>query len=188
MHSAKRGLRALGVAESFSGREHSTLAGIVMRKDLRIDGSAFSRITVGGMDATPAVIGMVEALGRRDINVLMISGSVVAWFNIIEPDEVHAATGLPVIVITYEESSGLEEDLRQHFPEDRERLAAYRRLGKRTCVRLHTGHDVYIRTAGLPHELAERLCNDFTKDGRLPEPVRVARLIARGIVRSGVCR
>ncbi|NMA11510.1 MAG: DUF99 family protein, partial [Methanomicrobiales archaeon] len=50
MHMAKSGLRALGIAESYAGREQSTLAGVVMRKDLRIDGVAFARVTVGGSD------------------------------------------------------------------------------------------------------------------------------------------
>ncbi|KUK60046.1 MAG: hypothetical protein XD82_1717 [Methanoculleus marisnigri] len=139
MHVAKSGLRALGIAESYSGREQSTLAGVVMRKDLLIDGVAFARVTVGGCDATDAVIRVFTDLARRDINLLMLSGSVIAWYNIIDPVAVQDATGLPIIVTTYEESEGLEED---------------------------------------------RLCNDFTREGRVPEPVRVARLVARGVVRS----
>ncbi|MDD2253136.1 DUF99 family protein, partial [Methanoculleus sp.] len=114
MHLAKSGIRVLGIAESYSGREQSTLAGIVMRKDLRIDGAAFARVTVGGMDATDAVIGIVTDLARRDINLIMISGSVIAWYNIIDPAAVQDATGLPVIVTTYEESEGLAEDIRRH--------------------------------------------------------------------------
>jgi len=184
MHIAKSGLRALGIAESYSGREQSTLAGVVMRKDLRIDGVAFARVTVGGSDATDAVVRLFIRLARRDINLLMIGGSVIAWYNIIDPAAVHAATGLPVIVVTYEESEGLDEDIRRHFPGDDERLAAYRRLGDRTPVRLHSGYTLFIRPYGLSLEDAARLCNDFTREGRMPEPVRVARLIARGVVRS----
>jgi endonuclease V-like protein UPF0215 family len=115
---------------------------------------------------------------------MMISGSVIAWYNIIDPAAVQDATGLPVIVTTYEESEGLEEDIRRHFPGDTGRLAAYRRLGDRVPVRLHTGYDLFIRPYGLSPEDAGRLCNDFTYEGRVPEPVRVARLIARGLVRS----
>ena len=65
MHVAKPGLRALGVAESYSGREQSTLAGVVMRKDLLIDGVAFARVTVGGSDATDAIIGSMPDSGER---------------------------------------------------------------------------------------------------------------------------
>ncbi|KAF5034165.1 hypothetical protein DSECCO2_599010 [anaerobic digester metagenome] len=187
MHLAKSGIRVLGIAESYSGREQSTLAGIVMRKDLRIDGAAFARVTVGGMDATDAVIGIVTDLARRDINLIMISGSVIAWYNIIDPAAVQDATGLPVIVTTYEESEGLAEDIRRHFPDDAGRLAAYQRLGDRTQVGLHSGYTLFVRPYGLSPGDAARLCNDFTHDGRMPEPVRVARLIARGVVRSLRC-
>ncbi|MCM2466147.1 DUF99 family protein [Methanoculleus oceani] len=184
MHVAKSGLRALGIAESYSGREQSTLAGVVIRKDLRIDGAAFARVTVGGSDATDAVIGIFTGLARRDINLLMISGSVIAWYNIIDPAAVQDATGLPVIIVTYEESEGLEEEIRRHFPDDAGRLAAYRRLGGRIPVLLHSGYTLFIRPYGLSPRDAARLCNDFTREGRVPEPVRVARLIARGVVRS----
>jgi len=184
MHIAKPGLRALGIAESYSGRERSTLAGVVMRKDLLIDGVAFARVAVGGSDATDAIIRLFAALERRDINLIMISGSVIAWYNIIDPVAVQDATGLPIIVTTYEESEGLAEDISRHFPGDISRLAAYQRLGDRIPITLHTGYDLFIRPYGLSPGDATRLCNDFTYEGRVPEPVRVARLIARGLVRS----
>jgi len=187
MHVAKPGLRILGIAESYSGRERSTLAGGVMRKDLLIDGVAFARVTVGGSDATDAVIRIVTGLARQDINLLMISGCVIAWYNIIDPEAVQEATGLPVIVATYEESEGLAGEIRHHFPDDAGRLAAYRRLGDRIPIRLHTGYTLFIRPYGLSPDDAARLCNDFTHEGRVPEPLRVARLIARGVVRSPLC-
>jgi hypothetical protein len=183
MHLAKRGLRALGIAESFSGRTLSTMAGVVMRKDLRIDGVAIASLTVGGMDATDAVLGIIATLGRRDINVVMVSGSVVAWYNILDPVAISGKTGLPLIVVTYEDSEGLEEDIAHHFPGDEDRLRAYRNLGERTPVQLGDGSQVFIRPAGLTPEDAARILRDFTRDGKVPEPVRVARLIARGAMR-----
>jgi uncharacterized protein len=187
MHIAKKGLRVLGIAESYSGREQSTLAGVVMRRDLRVDGVAFSRVTVGGTDATESVIGMVAGLERRDINLLMISGCVIAWYNIIDPVAVRDATGLPVIIVTYEESEGLEQDIADRFPGDAERLAAYRMLGDRTPFRLSTDLEIYLRPYGIPFNDAARLADAFTFEGRIPEPLRLARLVARGVVRSSLC-
>jgi endonuclease V-like protein UPF0215 family len=183
MHLAKRGIRALGVAESFTGRASSTMAGVVMRKDLRIDGVALATLTVGGMDATGAVLSLVSALARRDINLVMVSGSVVAWYNILDPEAVRERSGLPVIVVTYEESEGLEEDIRHHFPGDEERLMAYRKLGERVPVELPDGEVVFMRATGIPEEDAARVIRDFTRDGKVPEPVRVARLVARAAMR-----
>lgn len=183
MHLAKRGLRALGIAESFSGRSRSTMAGVVMRKDLRVDGVALADLTVGGMDATDAVLGIIASLARRDINVVMASGSVVAWYNILDPEAVAEDSGLPVIVVTYEASEGLEEDIRHHFPGDRDRLEAYRRLGERTPVLLGEGREIFIRAVGIPGGDAATILRDFTRDGKVPEPLRVARLVARAAMR-----
>ncbi|MDD1667489.1 MAG: DUF99 family protein [Methanomicrobiales archaeon] len=183
MHLAKRGLRALGIAESFAGRSRSTMAGVVMRKDLRVDGVALADLTVGGMDATDAVLGIIASLARRDINVVMASGSVVAWFNILDPEAVAEGSGLPVIVVTYEASEGLEEDIRHHFPGDRDRLEAYRRLGERTPVLLGEGREIFIRAVGMPEGDAATILRDFTRDGKVPEPLRVARLVARAAMR-----
>jgi len=178
MHIPKKGLRVLGIAESYSGRTHSTLAGLVMRRDLIIDGSVFSRVTVGGTDATKAVLAMVRSLERRDIGAIFLSGCVIAFFNIIDPEKVCTGTGLPVVCVTYEESAGLEEEIRHHFPGDDSRLAAYRKLGERTAYAL-PGGTVFLRSWGISPEDAGRLVAAFTSEGKVPEPIRVARICAR---------
>jgi len=179
MHIPKKGLRALGIAESYTGRSVSRLAGVVMRKDLRIDGFIFSTVTVGGMDATSSVLHMVRELERSDINVMMFSGCVIAWFNIINPSLINQETGIPVICVTYEDSEGIIADIRHHFPDDNARISAYKSLGERTPVKLHTHQMIFIRAWGIVQQDAARLCNDFTLEGKIPEPLRVARLCAR---------
>jgi hypothetical protein len=188
MHIPKKGLRAFGIAESSSGRTCSTLAGVVMRKDLRIDGFSFGKVTVGGMDATDSILGMVRVLDRRDINVIMLSGCVIAWFNVADPARIANESGIPVICVTYEESEGLEADIRHHFPEDEVRITAYRRLGERIPVILHTHQTIFLRAYGLDPTDAMKLCNDFTLEGKIPEPLRVARLCSRQLVNCGYVR
>jgi endonuclease V-like protein UPF0215 family len=183
MHLAKKGLRVLGIAESYTGEDRSVLAGVVMRKDLRTDGFSFSSTTVGGMDATRSVISLYRDFARDDINIIMISGSVISWFNIINPQRILDDTGKGTIIVTYEDSEGLEEKISHHFPGDRERLGAYQALGPRIPIRLSTGYTIYIRSCGLSGSDAEKLCNDFTLDGKIPEPLRVARLCARAVQR-----
>lgn len=183
MQIGKKGIRALGIAESFSSRYRSTLAGVVMRKDLQIDGISYSYVTVGGMDATDAIINMVQRMQRRDINLIMLSGCIIAWYNIIDPDRVCHETNLPIVCVTYEDSEGLESDLAFHFPDDEMRRSAYHHLGARTKVHLHTDYDIFIRCSGISFDEAEQLCNAFTIDGKIPEPLRVARLCARAVMR-----
>jgi hypothetical protein len=185
MHIPKKGLRALGIAESYSGCTRSTLAGVVMRKDLRIDGFAFGTVTVGGMDATDSILAMVRVLDRRDINVIMLSGCVIAWFNVIDPARISHETGIPVICVSYEDSNGLEADIRHHFPGDDKRVFAYKGLGERFSLLLHTHQTIYLRSWGLDLTDAMKLCNDFTLEGKIPEPLRVARLCSRHL--TGCC-
>lgn len=181
MHIPKKGLRVLGISESYSGRQYSTLAGVVMRKDLQIDGFAFATATVGGMDATRAVRRIVQALDRRDINVIMLSGCVIAWFNVMDPSAIWDETKIPVICVTYEDSEGLEPEIRTHFPGDKERLATYLKLGERERVQLPSGQEHFIRGWGISLTDAAHLCKDFTLGGKIPEPLRVARLCARAV-------
>jgi endonuclease V-like protein UPF0215 family len=183
MHIAKKGIRALGIAESFSSRDQSILAGVVMRKDLRIDGIRCTNVTVGGTDATDQIISLITALNRRDIQVILLGGCVIAWFNMIDPDRISHQTDLPVICVTYEDSEGLDDDIIHHFPHDEERIARYRLLGPRTPVQLANGYTIFIRVSGISLELAKDICQAFSIDGKIPEPIRVARLAARAFMR-----
>jgi len=183
----KKGFRALGIAECFkkgSGKR-SILAGVVMRADGLVDGFSFSTATVGGLDATEAVLRLYGRLRRKDINILMLNGCVISWFNVVDLHEVSERTGRPLICVTYEPSQGLEPYFRQYFPGDwQERLAIYERNGPRKEVRLRTGHEVFVRAIGLNEEDAVRVLNRFTLHGSIPEPLRLARLLARAALRS----
>ncbi|MEM4675084.1 MAG: DUF99 family protein [Nitrososphaerota archaeon] len=187
MHLIKRGVRVLGIAESFvKGAKRSIISGVVMRGDLQIDGFSFATATVGGMDATQSVLKLYEDLNRRDVNVIMLNGCVISWFNIIDLDAVHAATAKPLIAVTYEESEGLEKYLKQYFEDWEQRLAVYRRLGEREKVTLHTGHQVLVRYIGISQRKTRLILNRFTLQGAVPEPLRVARILSRSILRSGL--
>ncbi len=187
LHVNKRGVRVLGIAESFlKTRPSSRLAGVVMRKDLRVDGFGLAKISVGGDDATEGVLKIFEGLERSDINALLLNGSVISWFNIVDLDLVHEETGLPVISLTYEESEGLEGYIREYFPHPQEKIEMYRKLGSREPLQLKTGFDVYARFLGATAEETKGLLNSFTLEGKVPEPLRVARLLARSISREEI--
>ncbi len=180
LHLNKAGLRVLGMAESFvRTMGHSILAGVVMRADLRVDGLAYARASVGGDDATGAVLEIYRALDRKDINAILLEGAVISWFNVIDLGEVWHKTGRPLICLTYRDSPGLEKYIQEYFPGRKEKLQSYRNLGERSSIRLKTGYMVYVRAYGADPEEARILLNKFTRDGRKPEPLRLAGLAAR---------
>jgi endonuclease V-like protein UPF0215 family len=180
-HPFKRGIRVLGIAESFvpSVDRESLLAGVVMRKDRIIDGFAFAKTKVGGDDATRKIISLYCSLGRNDVNAIMLSGAAISFYNVVDLDRVHSETGLPLVCLTYRESTGLEEAIRRHFPKFHKRkLARYGRLGQRRGVELKTGKRIFVRALGLDDEDLRQLLDAFSLEGRYPEPVRVAGLLA----------
>ena len=180
-HPEKRGIRIFGIAESFNKFNlTSTLGGVVMRRDLIIDGIVFGTATLKGDDSTKNIHCMFRSLERDDINCILLDGLIISMYNIIDGKQLNTITGLPVIAITFEDSAGLEEHIRHHFLEKSEmKLEQYRKLGNRDKVRLKTDKLLYIRYWGLSLKGALNTLNAFTLQGSIPEPIRVAKLLAR---------
>lgn len=187
LHIDKIGLRVLGIAESFNKEKSkkAILVGIVMRGDFIIDGITISNCSVGGMDSTEKIIEMFKALNRNDINLIMLNGCVISWFNIIDLNKVYNDLKLPLICVTYEESPGLEKYIIQYFPKDyKEKLEVYKRNGERFEILLKTGYKIFVRFFGISLKDSIRILNKFTLHGRIPEPLRVSKLFARSIIQS----
>ena len=186
IHADKKGLRALGIAESFrkGEGESAVLGGVVMRGDLQIDGFGLSTITVGGLDGTDGVLDIFKKLDRTDVNVILLNGCVISMFNLVDIFDVFEKIEIPIICVTYEESEGLEKYF-EEFDDCDERMEIYKRLGERTAVELNTGHEVLARSAGIDEERdVKALLDRFTLQGAIPEPLKVARLFARSVYKS----
>lgn len=184
-HPEKKGIRVFGIAESFKKfdtRKKSTLAGVVMRRDLIIDGMVFGNATLKGNDSTENILTMFKSLKRDDVNCILLDGLIISMYNIVDGELIQNKTGLPVIAITFEDSKGLEDNIRYHFPaESKLKLEQYDKLGKRDRVMLKTGKPLFIRYWGLTLKRAIMILNSFTLQGSIPEPTRVAKLAARGV-------
>jgi len=182
----KKGVRVLGVSESFDKDDtRSVVAGVVMRGDLRIDGFSVCTPSIGGKDSTEEFTMMFNRLNRRDIRAWLLGGSVISWFNIVDIHELYERTRTPVICISYHPSDGIEKYLKEYFPDDwQTRLDLLEKTGGRKTIQLQTGHSLYLSVAGIGHIRARNLVDKLTIDGRVPEPVRVARTIASGLHRD----
>jgi hypothetical protein len=183
----KSGTRALGIAESYGARgppdgdpTTSTLAGVVTNVTGTVDGFSFGSCTVGGLDSTAAVIGLVERLDRPDVRYLLVAGVALAWYNILELDALSQAVDRPVLAVTFEDSDGLEPALHRAFEgtERQTRVERYRALPDRDPVTVDE-EQCFVRAVGLDAEEATRVVREYTLSGGRPEPVRVARQAAR---------
>ena len=181
IHLEKKGQRGLGIAESFKhGDNTSRLAGIVISRDFIIDGFVFGKCTIEGDDATDAILDMYRRLDRDDISYIIISGLIISMYNIIDIKRIWQVTKIPVIAVTYEDSLGIEDAIRHHFPYSyAKKLEQYQKLGKRIEMSLHTGHKLYFRHEGCLFEETVKFLDMLTLQGSIPEPVRIAHLLAR---------
>lgn len=175
----KSGVRAVGVAESTaSGADKSTLAGVVARADRTIDGFALGTCTVGGTDATRAIGDLYDRLDREDIRYVLLAGVALAWYNIIDIQALHDRVERPVLSVSFEESPGLAAAIRDGVEDPAPRLATYEALPDRNPVTIN-GDRRFVRSIGCSDPTAEEVLSAFTPDGGRPEPLRVARLLAR---------
>jgi len=186
LHLEKKGIRGLAIAESFSqNSKKSVLSGIVMSTDLVIDGFVFGHSTVGGDDATDAILEMYEKLDRQDVSFLLISGIVISLYNIIDMKRISEKIGLPVIGVTYEESSGIEDAIKHHFPESyKSKLTEYSKLEPRKKITLHTSYNLYVRNEGCTVLEAKQLLDKITLQGSIPEPLRITQLLANTLLKA----
>jgi endonuclease V-like protein UPF0215 family len=150
-----------------------------MRRDLILDGMVYGTATIGGDDATQSIISMHAILARDDINCIMVDGLVISMYNIIDGDQVAGKTGLPVIAITFQDSKGLEDNIKSRFNSWEDKLSQYQKLGRREKVILKTGKTLFIRCWSVNQRKALAILNSFTREGSVPEPVRVAKIAAR---------
>ena len=175
----KAGVRALGVAESYRG-DTSTLAGVVVRADRVVDGFAFGSCTVGGTDATDAVADLVDRLDREDVRYVLVAGVALSWYNVLDLYRVHDRLERPVLSVTFEESDGLLDALEREFSGEELALRRERFRAQPSRRELVVNDEtVFVRSVGVDEREARDVVRAFTPVGGRPEPLRVARMVAR---------
>jgi uncharacterized protein len=187
-NAEKKGIRVLGIAESFTKTStYSTLAGVVMRRDLIFDGMVFGTVTFEGNDATQNILSMYRSLRRNDINCIILDGLVISMYNIIDGKELEESIDVPVIAITFKDSEGLEGSIKHHFSNDsimNMKLEQYRKLAQRDKILLKTGKTLFVRYWGISTDEVFTIVNSFTLQGSIPEPIKIAKLAASACMRN----
>ncbi len=183
-------IRILGVDDGpFEPKSKSEvpLVGVVFRGGRWLDGVLKTYIEQDGTDVTERLIDMVNRSRHRgQLRVLMVDGVTFAGFNVLDIKEVFKKTGLPVIVISRElpDMADIRKAIK-HLPKWRERWGTIKRVGKIYPVRTKSrGARIYMQLIGIKHADAESVVKLSSTRSLVPEPLRVAHLIATAIVRG----
>lgn len=166
------------------------LVGAVLRGGHWIDGVLTDRIEIDGIDATPTLIEMINRSRHKDqLRVIMTSGITFAGFNVLDVNEVFENTGLPVIVVSKKNPDlPAVKSALQNFSDWRERWKILCSAGEISSIEPEEfggrGGPIYIQTAGIRRSDAKEVIRTTVTRGSIPEPLRVAHLIATGVSRG----
>lgn len=183
----KRQIRLLGIDDSpftFTER-YATVIGVVMRGGEYIECVLRNQVTVDGDDATYVCKQMIEGTRyRKQLKAMMIDGISLGGFNVIDIEELNSDTNLPIITVTRDEPDfeEIKHALQKNFEDWKERWNLMR---KGELYKLKTLYNpIYVKCAGVSFDEAKEIINVSTIRGVIPEPIRVAHLIASGVIRG----
>ncbi|MEE9267992.1 MAG: DUF99 family protein [Thermoplasmata archaeon] len=181
----KEHVRVLGLDDGpFSfGDRTVAVVGVVVRLPAYVEGVLVTEVEVDGTDATDRIVDALRnSRFREGLALVMIDGIALGGFNLVDIQTVHAQTGVPVMTVTRKEPDleAMEEALRAKFPDWKERAAAIRRA---PLEQMETSHKpLYVLREGIGAQDARDLIRRSTVRGALPEPLRIAHLMATALI------
>ncbi|MEM4282412.1 MAG: DUF99 family protein [Candidatus Woesearchaeota archaeon] len=156
------------------------IVGTVFRGGLAMDGVLSTRARVDGRNSTKKIAEMInKSKFKAQLRAIFLHGISVGGFNIVDIPRLHKLTGIPVIVAVrdYPNFKRIYSVLKKIGMEDKialiEKLPKPKKIGK-----------IYIQAVGIDLEQAVALIKRTCTRSFIPEPLRVAHLIAAGVVKG----
>jgi endonuclease V-like protein UPF0215 family len=183
--TVKPEIRVLGVDDGpFTPHKgYAPVVGVVFRGGYWLDGVLSTKVKVDGFDATDKIAAMiVESPHYRQVRIMMLEGVTFGGFNVVDIKELNGLIEMPVIVVTRNKPDFREIHAAvKKLPNSTERWAAVQNAGQ--VFEVHTRNldeKVYMEISGIRESDARRILQVTSTRSSIPEPLRVAHLIASG--------
>lgn len=180
--NAFRKMPVVGVEDgSFQkGITRKAILAAVLLKGVEIEGVKIARVTVDGLDATEK---LVEMLAGWNFMAVLLAGVSFAGFNLIDPTAIYEKFQKPIIIVSRKKpnNKAVKQALQKHFKDWKARWRIFEKLGNAHRIVVAGETPIYIETINLDFKVAENLLQTLSIKSRIPEPLRVARLVARGL-------
>jgi len=182
-------IRILGFDDSPFKRTDKKVAiiGVVYRGGSFLDVVLKSEVAVDGLDATEKLAKLInKSRHKPQLKVLMFDGITLGGFNIIDIKKLHKQTELPVIIINrkHPDLDSVREALENNFDDFKKRWNMILNAGKIKVCNLKNGKKVYYQAVGMEDEEAEEIIQLSSTHSDIPEPLRVAHLIATALIKG----
>ena len=176
----KKEMRVLGIDDApfdKSIKKDILLVGAFFRGGTQLDGILSTKIRVDGNNATRKIAAMImRSKFRPQLQCTILNGIAVGGFNVIDIHRLFALTRIPVLVVVRRKPdfarirSALTVAKKSGSYRLIEKAGPPRRLGK-----------IYVQFAGIDLAVAKDILAITSTKSDIPEPLRVAHLIAGGI-------
>nr|BAL55591.1 hypothetical conserved protein [uncultured Gammaproteobacteria bacterium] len=144
----------------------------------RLDGVVCGKVRRDGANATTRLAGLIAASRfRHHLQLIMLQGIALAGFNVVDIQQLHRVTGLPVLVISRKQPNlaAIAQALNK-VPGGRRK---WQRLARAGAPEALAG--VWVQRAGIDSTAATQVILRTALHSAIPEPLRTAHIIAGGI-------
>ncbi|MFW6067175.1 MAG: DUF99 family protein [Myxococcota bacterium] len=183
---ARRFSNCIGFDDGPFARDHEgdvLLVGVVCART-RLDGVLTGRVRKDGDDATGRMREMIRASQFDDhIQAVLLKGIAVAGFNVVDVHALARDLGVPVLVVARRppDLTAIRRALAR-VPDGERKWDRIERAGPMEPL-----DKLWVQRVGLSTAEARALLRSTNLHGNLPEPLRLAHLIAGGVA-SGISR
>jgi len=158
------------------------VVGAVIRGNYGLDGVMHTDIALDGFDAAEQIAEMINNSSHcRQLRLVMLNGITFGGFNVVDIKELNIATRIPVIALMRNKPD-LEaiRNALNNLPKSDERWKMILSAGP--IIDVDSGDKkLYMEIAGISKVDARKIVVLTATRSLIPEPLRVAHLIASGI-------
>ncbi|HLC64730.1 MAG TPA: DUF99 family protein [Candidatus Nanoarchaeia archaeon] len=176
----KKEARVIGIDDSPFDKNlkgDTLVIGTVFRGGSYLDGVVSTKVRVDGNNSTERVVAMInKSKWKPQLQCIFLDGIGFGGFNIIDINELHKKTGIPVIVVI------------RRIPDRENIIKTLKKIGMEDKVRLieeagevKKAGRIYIQYVGIPFSKAKEFLKICCTHSLIPEPVRVSHIIASGV-------
>lgn len=179
----KKEIRVIGIDDSpFNkfGKGNVLVVGVVFRGGSLLDGILSTKVKVDGNNSTKKLAEMInKSKFRPQLQCIFLDGIALGGFNIVNIEELNKKTKLPVIVVIRikPDIDTIKKTLIKINKKNKIKLIE--KAGEVIKI-----NNIYVQLKGISKDKAKEILDLVCTRSHIPEPVRVAHLIASGVVKG----
>lgn len=153
---------------------------IVVMRGSRIISVKIDRVTVDGLNVTDILLNNLDV---NDSKVVILGGITFAGFNIVDTELLYAKTGIPIIIFSRSRPNNvaMKTALMKHFDDWKIRWSYIEKVGEVYTAKIYGVKPIFYEIIGCSPEWAKKVLVEQCVNSRVPESVRIAKMIARGV-------